>query len=272
MVRDIITIFCICDDYLKSVGHKDDKQARMKTSEILTTAIVGAKFFGGNYQKSRMFLVSHGYIHSILSESRFIRRLHMIDNTILRGIFSVMASIFKAINSDNVYAIDSFPIPVCSNVRIWKCKVYESKEYMGYSAVRKDHFFGVRVHMLVTKSGAPVEFVIEPGSLSDITVARSFAFDIPKKSIIHADRGYTDYAFEDYLQLQRQLDFRPRRKKNAKRKDTGMCTKTRRIVETAFSSITRNFSKKIHAVTAHGFELKILMFIFAYSIKFVVAT
>lgn len=72
MVEEIITIFCICDDYLKSVRHEDDKQARMKTSEILTTAIVGAKFFGRNYQKSRIFLASHGYINSMLILLRLI--------------------------------------------------------------------------------------------------------------------------------------------------------------------------------------------------------
>jgi hypothetical protein len=272
MVEEIITIFCICDDYLKAIEHKDDKQSLMSTSEILTTAVVAAKFFGGNYQKSREFLSEHNYVDYMLSKSRFIRRLYQVDNEILRGIFTVMATMFKATNSENVYAIDSFPVPVCSNIRIWKCKIYQDKDYMGYSAVRKDHFFGIRVHMLVTKNGEPVEFIIEPGAIGDITVAHSFKFNLPKRSIIHADKGYTDYDFEDYMELQRQLDFRPRRKKNAKRKDNGMCTKIRKIIETSFSSIISNFSRKIHAVTARGFELKVVMFVFAYAIKFVVAT
>ena len=103
MIETIITIFCICDDYLKEIGHKDDKQARMSTSEILTTAIVGVKFFGGNYKKSRMFLSNHNYINSMLSESRFIRRPNLIDQAIFQGIFSVMSEIFKKNNSDNVY-------------------------------------------------------------------------------------------------------------------------------------------------------------------------
>lgn len=272
MVKEIITIFCVCDDYLKAIDYKDNHQAQMSTSEILTTAIVAARFFGGNYQKSRIFLSDHKYIKHMLSESRFIRRLNQIKQEILQGIFFVMAKMFKTANSDNVYAIDSFPVPVCSNVRIWKCKIYQNNDYIGYSAIRKDHFFGIRVHMLVTKDGKPVEFSIEPGSVSDIKAAHSFVFDLPKWSDIHADRAYTDYEFEDYLELQRQLKFKARRKKNAKRKDRGMCTKTRKIIETAFSSITSSFSKKIHAVSAKGFELKIVMFVFAYAIKFMVAT
>jgi hypothetical protein len=37
MVNEIITIYCICDDYLKITGHKDNQQTRMSTSEVLTT-------------------------------------------------------------------------------------------------------------------------------------------------------------------------------------------------------------------------------------------
>ena len=120
--------------------------------------------------------------------------------------------------------------------------------------------------------GQPVEFIIKPGSVSDIKVARSFKFNIPKKAKIHADKGYTDYGFEDHLEFSRQIHLLAVRKENAKRKDRGVCKKTRKIVETVFSSITSLFGRTIHAVTARGFELKIIMFIFAYSMKFKVAT
>ena len=272
MVEEIITIFCICDDYLKANNYKDHPQAQMSTSEILTTAIVATKFFGGNYKKSRVFLSEYNYVKKMLSESRFIRRFNALDKDFLLNIFNIMAQIFNKNNSEKVYAIDSFPIPVCSNIRISRCKIYQEEKYRGYSAIREDYFFGIKVHMLVTKYGEPVEFIIEPGSFSDIRVARSFKFNIPKGSIIHADKAYTDYNFEDYLELQRQIILAARRKDNAKRKDKGMSTKTRKIIETSFSSILNNFSRKIHAVTAKGFELKIIMFIFAYAIKFLVAT
>lgn len=85
--------------------------------------------------------------------------------------------------------------------------------------------------MLVTKKGEPVEFITKPGSKSDIKVARSFSFDIPRGSKIYADKGYTDYAFEDYLELQRNIAFVAKRKKNAKRLPNKFCGKTRKIIE-----------------------------------------
>jgi Transposase DDE domain len=268
MVREIITIFCICDDFLKTINHKDDKQARMSTSEILTTAIVAAKFFSGNYNKSRCFLSEHSYITSMLSESRFIRRLNQIDRGVFQSLFSIMARTFKAANINNEYAIDSFPVPVCSNVRINRCKIYRDKEYHGYCASKGEYFYGIRVHMLVTRNGEPVEFIIEPGSVSDVVVARSFKFDLPKGAKVHADKGYTDYGFEDHLEFKQQIHLLVRRKENAKRKDRGICTKTRKIVESTFSAIFAAFSRTVHAITAFGFELKIALFIFAYSMKF----
>ena len=272
MVNDIITIFYICDEYLKAIGYKDDKQARMSTSEILTVAIVAAKFFGGNYEKSRYFFSTHNYFRTVLSKSRFIRKLNSIDKNILEGLFATMAQSFKLANKDGAYAIDSFPVPVCANIRISRCKIYRDEIYRGFSAIRDDYFFGIKVHMLVTKNGEPVEFIIEPGSISDIKVARSFKFNIPKKSKVHADKGYTDYGFEDHLEFSRQIHLLAVRKENAKRRDRGVCKKTRKIVETAFSSITGLFGRTIHAITARGFELKVTMSILAYAMKFKVAT
>lgn len=272
MVNEIITIFCTCDDFLKIIGYKDNVQARMTTAEIITTTIVAAKYFGGNYAKSRIFMLFHGYIPKMLSESRFIRRLNEIGTELLENIFSLLAQMFKNANVGNEYAIDSFPIEVCANVRMERCKIIDSKEYLGFCASKQQYFFGIKVHMLVTKSGLPVEFMITPGSVSDIKAARLFALDIPLKSKIHADKGYTDYAFEDYLSLQRQIELCVKRKSNSKRKEKKVCGKTRKVVETAFSLITRNFPRKIHAVTAQGFQVKIYMFIFAYIIGFLVAT
>ena len=272
MVNEIITVYCICDDYLQTIGHKDHHQARMSTSEVLTTAIIAARFFGGNYEKSRIFLLEHNYIPNMLSKSRFSRRLDSIDQSVFKGIFLILAKGFKATNRSNDYVIDSFPVAVCSNVRINRCKIYKDKKYHGFSAAKQNYFFGIRVHILITKNGEPVEFIIEPGSFSDIKVAQFFKFDLPKKSTIHADKGYNDYGFEDYLEFYKQINFAALRKSNAKRKNRGTCRKTRKIIETTFSRITAYFGRKIHAITSKGFELKITLFIFAYTLNFLVAT
>ena len=66
-----------------------------------------------------------------------------------------------------MYVIDSYPIAVCDNYRIKRSKIYHGEGFRGYSASKKLYFYGLRIHILVTEQGEPVEFFLEPGACSD---------------------------------------------------------------------------------------------------------
>ena len=66
----VVTIYCLCDDFLRAWGHTDDPQAQMTTAEVMTTALVAAALFCGNQERSRCFLREHGYIKKMLSTGR----------------------------------------------------------------------------------------------------------------------------------------------------------------------------------------------------------
>lgn len=38
MLLQIITIYCLCDEFLTAYGYQDDPQAQMTTAEVMTTA------------------------------------------------------------------------------------------------------------------------------------------------------------------------------------------------------------------------------------------
>lgn len=46
---------------------------------------------------------------------------------------------------------------VADNIRIFNVKLIKSEFYRGYIASKKRYFYGVRVQLLTTKSGIPVE-------------------------------------------------------------------------------------------------------------------
>ena len=46
----IIAIYCLIDDMLKNIQHADDKRRRVSDSEVITTALVSAIYFGGHSQ------------------------------------------------------------------------------------------------------------------------------------------------------------------------------------------------------------------------------
>jgi hypothetical protein len=114
----IITTYYLCDEFLKAIGHRDDPQVRLSTSEVMTIALVAAAFFGGNIEKARSFLEEYDYIQKAISKSRFNRRLHAIDPCLWRTLFDLLAEVFKHEHPEQAYVVDSLPVAVCDNIRI----------------------------------------------------------------------------------------------------------------------------------------------------------
>ena len=50
MDNQIVAVFCLCDDRLKSLHHHEDTQCQMRDAEVMTTAIIAALQFGGNFE------------------------------------------------------------------------------------------------------------------------------------------------------------------------------------------------------------------------------
>jgi len=270
MPLQIITIYCLCDAFLKIYGYREDPQAQMTTAEVMTTALVAVWFFHGNQHQACRFLKEHGYIPKMLSKSRFNRRLHQIPEALWQAVFALWAQVHQQTNPDGEYIVDSCPVPVCDNLRIRRCRLYRGEDYRGYCASKRRYFYGLKIHLLVTASGQPVEMILTPGEVNDTPGLRSLLLDLPEGSEIYADKGYTDYDFEDALKECGDITLIAARKKNSKRPHPGhigyLCQVIRKRVETTFSGIAEHFAKSIHAVTARGFELKVFLTVLAYSI------
>ena len=117
MDTQIIVIFCLCADMLKSLHHYEDPQCQMSDAEVMTTAIVAMLYFKGNFSMASRFLYSEGYIPDMLGKSRFNRRLHRLADLILT-LFLRLGETWKKLNERSTYVIDSYPIAVCDNYRI----------------------------------------------------------------------------------------------------------------------------------------------------------
>lgn len=270
MHEQIITIQQLCAAFLEARGQKDDPQAKMSTAEVMTTALVAAHLFDGKQERSRVFLKEQGYIPNMLSKSRLNRRLHRIPETLWQALFALVGQTHQQSNPSSDYIVDSCPVPVCDNLRIRRCHIYKGEEYRGYCASKRRYFYGLKIHLVVTAAGQPVDFTLTPGSVHDMPGFRCLLLDLPEGSILYADKGYTDYEMEDLLKEVASVELIAARKSNSKRPHLAyvgyLCQVIRKRVETTFSQITERFSRHIHAVTARGFELKVFLAILAYSI------
>ncbi|PTX18201.1 DDE family transposase, partial [Pontibacter mucosus] len=180
----------------------------------------------------------------------------------------------RELNTSSVYLIDCFPVAVGDNIRIPCCHLLQGKAHRGKCGSKRRYFYGFRVQVITTSDGVPVQFYIHAGSFADVTAFKAMEVDLPPDSQLYADAAYTCYEVEDLLRECEQVELRCCRKANGKRKDEPYMAFLkdyyRKRIETTFSGITAFFPKKIHAVTAEGFILKLILFIFAYTLTQVI--
>ncbi len=264
----IISIFCLVDDLLKSIEHKEHAFRKVSDSEVITTAIVSALYFGGHLDNARGFMKMTKLSPQMLDKSRFCRRLHNLESLIC-SLFLQIGQYLKDISGAADYIVDSFPVAVCDNIRISNCKLLKGKQWRGKQCSMRRYFYGVKVQVLSTEKGIPVEFSFVPGSESDVQALKKLPLSVAPESNIYGDSAYTDYTIEEDARLGDEINLMIQRKSNSKRKDEPwirfLKEYSRKRIETSFSDIKNLFLRKIHAVTFKGFLLKILMFIVAFT-------
>lgn len=125
-----LAIYCFIDDLLKAMQHREDSRSRFSDSEVITTAIVAMLFYGGNSERSRAFLHSSGMMPQMLSRSRLSRqlsrRLSRLSD-LIELVFHRLGLTIKELNLESRYSLDSFPLAVCDNLRIARCRIVQGK-------------------------------------------------------------------------------------------------------------------------------------------------
>lgn len=259
----LIELFCFIDRALSLLKIRDDPRSRLSEAEVVFVGILAARFFSGNIRNASFFLKDAGYCPKMLSESRLNRRLHKIDywNTLLNCLSQ----------TESQYIVDSFPVPSCRLSRLYRAKLFRGKCFKGYNASHKTFFHGLKIHLIITKNGCPFLFQITPGSEHDLTALKFMDLKFPKPCRLYADKAYNDKKFEVELAKQK-IRLTPQRRANSLKSYTKAIAlrlkKYRKRVETAISGIVRLMPRWIQAVTDHGFEMKISLFILAYASNF----
>jgi len=105
----IVTTYSVIDDLLKAHGYADDVRATTGAAEILTVAVVSAKYFQNHHERALCILIRLGDIPA-LSVSRFNRHLHALSAWLF-GIVTLLGELFA---TGEVFIIDRCRCP-CVN-------------------------------------------------------------------------------------------------------------------------------------------------------------
>lgn len=274
MLQDkVIGIYCLVDDILKGIGHCEEGGRKVSDSEIITTALISTLYFKGNQSGAASYMRTHNMSPHMIGKSGFTKRLHGVQPLVM-WMFEEMGRLFKYICGEMEYIIDSFPLKACHNIRISRSKLFRDEAFRGYNSSKKEYFYGIKVQLVTTKEGIPVEVCFVPGSEHDVHALSKMTFDLPARSRLYADSAYTDYALEDLYKETEGIELMVCRKRNSKRPDEPWMnfvkTAMRKRIETTISEITELMPHSIHATTAKGFLLKVLLFVFAYQLKTII--
>ena len=269
MDEKIIATFCLCDDLLKVIGHQESafaQQLRRCRSHDHRPGrrlmLPGTTRLGSLHACATRLYPRHAQQKPLQSTPASTQRN--------RGIrLRLLGTPLENPGCRGVYVTHSFPVAVCDNIRIRRAKLYRDETYRGYQASKRRYFYGLKIHLMVTSAGQPVECVLTPGSVGDVQVLKGYAYDLPPGSVVYADKAYNDYEIEDLLAEVEDIRLLPIRKKNSKRPLSAstrfLQSYHRKQVETAGSLLMGLFPKSLHAVSAQGFELKVALFVLAYS-------
>lgn len=258
----------IIDDILQTIDDREDQRRAVNDALILTTALIAAWYFAGNWTTALAYMRAH-HCPYMLTSSRFNRPLHQLPD-LAQYCFRLLGWVFKQANRRQRYILDTFPVRVCHNIRISRSSLLTGEEYRGKNTSKREYFYGYKVALLISEKGLPVELCFIPASYSAHSALKRLDFDLPKGSIVWQDSGFTDYEWEDFYLTEEGIEFATERKKNSLRGDSFIDAvakkQNRKQVEVRISEITSRLGKKIHAVTMAGFQFKVFLLILAFAI------
>jgi len=256
-----IAIYCFLDDLLRKMDSTPlDKRRKLSDVQVITTVVLAAKYFYGNQASACSCLENH-YGFTMPDKSNFNRTLHKLTDLIAE-LLRQLGLIFKHLNLSSSYLIDSFPVVVCKNIRIRRAKIIQDESHRGYNASKREYFYGFKIHVITTAEGIPVEYMATVGSVHDNTAFQAMDIDLPTGSDLYADSAYLNQEQKSLLYDFQGINVKAATKKNSLVPNTWAEELENRYyrkqIEHTFADITAKFPKKLHAVTAAGFLLKIL--------------
>ena len=123
----IVTTFVVFDKTMAALGHRDQVLAQASDAEVLTVAVVAARYFQHHLERALQVLRLGRYLSGALSVSRCNRRLHRLRAWLLL-LLETLGAVFA---HGAVFLIDSMPVPVCRRARARRCRKVRGTAYCG---------------------------------------------------------------------------------------------------------------------------------------------
>jgi hypothetical protein len=252
----IVTVYVVIDDVMRALGHRGHPAAQVSDAEVLTVAVVAAKYFQNHHERALQVMQGVGYLSGRLSASRFNRRVHALGDW-LRLLLEALGAVFA---EGEAFLLDSLPLPVCRRVRARRCRKVRGREYCGYCAAKREKVFGWRLHLICTLAGVPVAFDLLPASLHDLTPVHELTAGLPAGASVYGDKAYNSATDEATILAEAGVRLVAQRRDNMRPTlwaDKLAIRECRKRIESLNSQLEAMGVQRLRARTNAGFELKV---------------
>ena len=200
----ITEIYCVVDEFMiefqKSMdkfclGNKPKKRPRMSSSEVLTIQIL--------FQLSSIRCFKHFYLRYVQVELKsffpqtvsYNRFVELQKQTLLP--LALFAKTCCMGECTGISFIDSTPMRVCKNKRIFNHKVFDGIATRGKSTM--GYFYGFKLHIIVNERGQIIDFQITQANVDDRSPLKNG--NLLKKiwGKLYGDKGYVSKALAEIL-------------------------------------------------------------------------
>jgi Transposase DDE domain len=243
---------------------KRGPQAKLWMSEIITLMI---HFHQSHYRDFKAYYTEYvcqqlrSEFPGLVSYTRFVELMPGALGTMTLYLFSRLGQ------TRGIAFIDSTPIPVCHNKRIFHHKVFEGLAARGKNSM--GYFWGFKLHLVVNDQGELLSFLLSPGNVDDRKPVPSLVKPLWGK--LFGDKGYISQPlFEQLFAKNLQLITFPKKKPETRLMPLfdKLLARKRSMIETINDQL-KNISQIVH--TRHrsptNFLLNLLGGLLAYTFQ-----
>ena len=252
--EQLILVYCLADDGLKSEKNggnwrRSNHNPKCTDAEIIAVAMMQS-YFGCATLKRAYLLVKandeQAFPH-LPGYKQWLARWHRLSfqmGAILENIPLNIA------DSEEIYLIDSFPIPVCQPIRHGRVNLLRDQG-AAFGKGTKGWFFGFKLHVLATRAGQIVGAILLPTGYDDRAGARMLTSLVAEGSLCIADLGYRGAAFQTEMYEEEGVLFLTRT--DIESRELKILHSTiRERVEGIFSSLWARFATRVYSRSWHG--------------------
>jgi len=199
---------------------------------------------------------------NLIDRSNFNRRRKRLSPFIMQ----LNQGIANRLNEgENVFLVDSIPIPVCKNAREKQSKVckenFETAPDKGFSAVNKSYYYGYKLHLLTSVKGIFHSMDLSKASIHDVHYLTDVKHSGLNSCVLLADKGYLSATHQLDLFTSCQVNLQTPKRSNQKdyKQYPIIYKRVRKRIETLFAQLCDQFMlKRNYAKTLLGLSVRIL--------------